>query len=309
MNQLAFNRLVRRIGSASSIDVLHLTDGVDECSHVFNPNGAAVHELRSLSKLVVSLCVGILIASRRFAVDGDRLSVNTRIWPVLSEAVAVTNASNVAFLEAVTIKHLLTQTTGYTSETLLTSATLGGKNEERLLEWVLNEPLVHAPGSRFAYSNASAFILSAFLQVLTGQTVYNLARTMLFGPLSIENHFWKQLGPYSTGATGLSLAAPDVHKLGELLLNEGAWAGLQIVPLNYIREMITPHVNLAPRWRRQALAPTGYGYFVWINRCGYYINGARGQYIIVRPNRRRVITILSNEENPARLLNCIKGFL
>jgi CubicO group peptidase (beta-lactamase class C family) len=317
VNQADFDELIRRIdfdkdpdGKGIAIDALAISDGASEFAHVFTVNGRELHELRSLSKLIVSLCTGIAIDSGRFVVDNDLLGLDTRIWSTFREKVNLVNVLNIDHLEKITVRDLLTQTTGYSNDELMVSSWLKNRNVGDLLDVVLNEPIEAEPGKLFVYSNASAFLLSAFFQEIAGESLYEAAQRDLFAPLGILDHAWMSYGTYSAGATGLYLLIEDVHKLGRLMLQRGVWQGRQIVPEWFVGTMIKKHVDIFERrWREHALSPTGYGFLVWITKDGYYLSGARGQYLIVEPEKEIVISVLSNQETSGRVLDCIRDVL
>ena len=317
MNQNEFNELIRRIDSKKElngnrivVDALNISYGTSEFKHIFTVHGSGLHKIRSLSKLVVSLCIGIAIDSGKYFVDNDQLSLNTRIWSTFREKVNLVNTTNTIYLEKITIKNSLTQTTGYSNDELLFSTSLKNENIYKLIDVVFNEPINIEPGKLFVYSNASAFILSAFFQELTGENLYQFAQRVLFMPLNIFNHSWINYGNYCAGATGLYLMSEDVHKLGKLMLNKGVWNNTQIVSEEFVDEMIKNHVGINyKKEQKYALSPSAYGFFIWIYNNGYYISGAKGQYIIVKPYKKMVISILSNQEDTIPLLDCLKDIL
>ncbi len=79
-------------------------------------------------------------------------------------------------------------------------------------------------------------------------------------------------------------------RLGQLYLNEGRWAGQQLIDARYIRDAITPtRLNGA------------YGYLWWLNATGrvtgaprsmYYAAGARGQFCFTLPEQEMVIATM-----------------
>ncbi len=318
MNRSEFDHLVWRIGSgthgaaggASAIDALMIGQGASQFRHVFTPRGEGLHELRSLSKVVLALCVGIAIESGRYSVDGKAFGLDSRVWPMLRRSVNVVNQKNIPFLERMTVRHLLTQTAGYSDGELMCCSWLIGRDRGRLLEVLLNEPMGVAPGERFVYSNASAFLLSAFLQEMSGETVYEVAQRELFRPLEILEHSWTSYGDYSAGATGLFLRVDDLHKISRLLLQGGMWKDEQIVSASFAGVMAQKHVDvLESQWRETVLSPTGYGFLVWVNKDGYYASGANGQYLIVQPRKEAVVSILSNDRRSGELLSGILAAL
>jgi CubicO group peptidase (beta-lactamase class C family) len=317
VNQAQFDEFIRRIesendseGNLVAVDALAISAGANEFTHVFTPQGRELHELRSLSKLIVSLCLGVAIDSGQFVVDNEVLGLKTRIWSTFKDKINLVNVSNIRNLERITVRDLLTQTTGYLNSELVFSSWLANRNADNLLDVVLNEPVEAEPGKRFVYSNASAFLLSAFFQEIAGESLYVAAQRDLFTPLGISDHAWMSYGKYSAGATGLYLRIEDVHKLGKLMLQRGVWQGRQIVPEWFVGTMIKKHVDIFERrWREHALSPTGYGFFIWIMKDGYYLSGAGGQYLIVEPEKEIVISVLSNQETSGRLLDFIRDAL
>jgi CubicO group peptidase (beta-lactamase class C family) len=73
-------------------------------------------------------------------------------------------------------------------------------------------------------------LLSAILEEATGMTAVEFGKLTLFEPLGISQYQW---GSYADGHThtdgGLSLRPRDMAKIGQLMLNNGQWNGIQIV--------------------------------------------------------------------------------
>jgi CubicO group peptidase (beta-lactamase class C family) len=93
-------------------------------------------------------------------------------------------------------------------------------------------------------------------------------------------------------AQGYVLAsARDWARIGNLLLQNGAWNGQQLLPPEYVRFMRTP----APAW--VADGRPWYGGFVWLNRAdlwpapadSYALAGAGGQSTVIVPTHDLVI--------------------
>lgn len=59
-------------------------------------------------------------------------------------------------------------------------------------------------------------------------------------------------------ASGLRLRPRDTAKLGQLVLNRGAWQGTQVVPADWIAAATTPHMNARDLWF--------YGFQFWLGR-------------------------------------------
>ena len=99
---------------------------------------------------------------------------------------------------AVTVRHLLNQTSGLHFLTALTAHrdTTGSVTTADLLRIVdENQPgLVHEPGSAFDYDNANYEALAAVLEAVTGQTYPDLMRERVIGPAG--------MGDATTGSSG-----------------------------------------------------------------------------------------------------------
>jgi CubicO group peptidase (beta-lactamase class C family) len=86
------------------------------------------------------------------------------------------------------------------------------------------------------------------------------AEKNLFRPLEIANVDWMaDRDGYLIGASGLSLTARDMAKLGLLYLQRGRWDDKQIVPSDYVADSTAKH--------NDGGFPTGaaYGYLWWVN--------------------------------------------
>ena len=89
----------------------------------------------------------------------------------------------------------------------------------------------------------------------------------------------------TTGGWGLYLQPESMAKFGQLLLQKGKWKGRQLIPANWVTQMMQKHVT-----NKQG---DDYCYQMW--RCGNYdaarADGAYGQFIYVIPNKDMVITV------------------
>lgn len=74
-----------------------------------------LHELRSCSKVLVAMAIGIAIEDKML-VNGIPLSLDTKIFPSIKNLVKIKNKDNLLKIQTWTIKNLLTHTTGYESQ-------------------------------------------------------------------------------------------------------------------------------------------------------------------------------------------------
>jgi CubicO group peptidase (beta-lactamase class C family) len=255
-------------------------DGVIARQEYFNGGGAdAPQDVRSVTKSVTSLLVGLAIGR------GCLRSVDQSIGEVLGPLAPADPAKS-----AITVRHLLTMTSG------LGGDELANPNEYNLwaaapdqMAYVLAQPLVAAPGTRFAYYSPAYHILSVALTEACGAKAVDLARDHLFMPLGFGARAWETDDQgYSNGAAGVSLTPNDMVALGALVLNGGRAGGGQIVPAVWIQASTRGQVPTSAMSYASA-----YGYGWWTGQSGgsdyAFATGWGGQFLFVVPAKRLVI--------------------
>ena len=90
----------------------------------------------------------------------------------------------------------------------------------------LTEKLVSTPGTRFNYSDGAAHMMSILFTKATGKSLHDYAKEKLFKPLGIENTQWNaDRNGNSYGGVDLYLSNEDMMKIGQLMANNGLYAG------------------------------------------------------------------------------------
>lgn len=228
--------------------------------------------LYSVSKSFTSLAVGIAIEEGRFGLDD-------RVIDLVPEAAPAEPSDHLARLR---VRHLLTMTTGHTSET-----------ELREGDWArdaLAAELVHEPGTHWMYNTPATHLLSLIVQTATGERLLDYLRPRLFDPLGFVDPTWIQSpSGVDAGGFGLSIRPEELAAFGQLLLQRGTWKGRQLVPAEWIDEATAWQVANEPGdadWNQ------GYGFQFWRCRHGAYRgDGAFGQYIVVMPEQDALVAI------------------
>lgn len=212
------------------------------------------HDLRSVTKSVVSLVVGI-------AMDrGEFPGLDAPVLPLFPEYADLRSPER----DRITVRHLLTMSQGLAWNEDLPYA--DPRNSEIRMDtaadpvrYALAQPIERPPGEAFNYSGGSATILAALIRRRTGRNVDDYARAALFAPLGITDVEWSRLTPDAPlAASGLRLRPRDTAKLGQLVLDRGAWRGTRVVPAAWIEAATTPRLNAWPLWF--------YGYQFWLGR-------------------------------------------
>jgi len=164
--------------------------------------------------------------------------------------------------------------------------------------------MVHEPGEYFEYSTGTSHLLSAIINVTTGQSTLSFAEEHLFGPIGIQNPNWPT-DPQSihSGGNLLSMTPRDMARLGHLYLNDGLWDANQIISTDY--------VNQSTETRRIIQTDTGYGWQWWStpSRGSFEARGAFGQFIVVIPDWDIVVVVTDNGNTGGMLWPMIDNWI
>lgn len=233
------------------------------------------HHVFSLSKSFTSTAIGL-------AVEEGLLSVEDLVISFFPDK----PVKHQPYLQELQVKHLLTMTVGHARNAM---EAIGA--EEDWVTCILNEPIVHEPGTFFVYNNGASYLLSAILQQQTGQSLHDYLQTRLYQPLGIEGATWSACPRgFSKGAMGLSIKTEDIAKFGQLYLQRGNWRGRQLIPESWVNEATSYQVSTGNRDKPDSIL--GYGYQFWRSRHDSYRGaGAYGQYCLVLPEQDAVIAI------------------
>src|SRR5436305_1392324 len=200
----------------------------------------------------------------------------------------------VFLLQQLTIKDLLTMSVGQDPDP--TGFVVPDTNWIRRF---LALPIKNEPGTTFLYNSMATYMLSAIVQKVTGQRIFDYLQPRLFQPLGITGIDW-ETDPkgINTGGWGLRLKTEDIAKFGQLFLQKGKWNGKQLLPVGWVEEASTVKIIQHPSYsqakRDSSDWEQGYCYQMWCCRNNAYRgDGAFGQYAIVMPDKDAVIAITS----------------
>lgn len=246
----------------------------------------ALHDVRSVTKSVTALLVGIALGAGRLR------ELDQPIDEWLPEAREPGVDPRV---RAITLRHLLTMTSGFqwneVQEWSRWRWSIGNS-----LRRALERPMAHAPGTRFLYDSLSAHLLSIVLSRAVGMPAADYAARVLFEPLGIGRFHWPaDAQGWSAGGHGLQLGTEAAARLGALVMHEGLWLGRRVVPADFLREALRRQVD-----GDDPFPPgTGYGYLWWIlpMRNGQTMpsaSGYSGQWIQVIPSWRMVCVVTAD---------------
>ncbi|MDR0359247.1 MAG: beta-lactamase family protein [bacterium] len=239
-----------------------------------------VQLLYSLSKTFTAMAIGVAVGEGLFSTEDLVADLLPRFVP----------AQLPDHLRQLRVRHLLSMASGHREETLERLGEMGPDPVRSFLSLVPEEP----PGTIFAYNQGNPLTLSQIITTVTGQRIADYLRPRLFDPLGIEHAEWLTTSAgIDQGYSGLHVTTEAVAKLGQLILQNGRWEDVQLVPSGYVRECRRPQIDSAghftgPDWQE------GYGYLMWICRYGAQRgDGAFGQYSIVLPDADAVVACTS----------------
>jgi CubicO group peptidase (beta-lactamase class C family) len=239
-------------------------DGEDDTygDRKFNVN--SLHDLRSISKSVTSLLLGI-------AFQGDyEKTLSTPITEFFKNSEITFEAA----AKAITLHHVLTMTAGFEWDEW--SLPYSNPQNDAAQHYMAEDPVAftlgrsvkNPPGSHWVYNSGLTELLVAVIEQKTGKRLREFATEVLFEPLGINNFEWwggwdwKPKGRPSSAAS-LGMRARDLAKIGSLVLHDGLWGNQRIVSSEWIQLSIKRHVMESIQSARGAY---GYGFQWWPGR-------------------------------------------
>lgn len=250
--------------------------------------GGLRHHIYSATKSVTSTLVGMALG------EGLLDSTDRRVVDLFADR-TIANLDDAK--KAITVRHLLDMTSG-----LAWQEGLGGANDSNIAmfrapdwrQFVLDQPVATAPGTRFYYNSGNSHLLSAILSKVAGRSASDYAREKLFGPLGIDDVLW-QADPQGVpiGGWGLYLQPRDMAKIGYLWLRGGVWEGRQILPAAWIEGVRAADIDMGESWA----SDLRYGRQFWVMplRDAFMAVGKHRQLIVVMPKLDIVAVVTGSQ--------------
>lgn len=263
----------------------------------FTPD--TLHDLRSVTKSVVGLLYGIAL---------DRGLVPRPDAPLLAQFPEYPDLAADPARARLTIANALSMTMGLAWDESRSYA--DPKNSERAMEdapdrnrYVLEQPIVAAPGKRWIYCGGAAALIGAIIARGTHTPLQDFARQALFEPLGIAKFEWAEgRDGVAAAASGLRLRPRDLLRIGDMVLAHGHYGGRQIVSRAWLDASFAPVVPTNSRlggidygwlwYLGEATTPALSGPQRWMAGFG---NG--GQRLWLLPDARLAVAILCGNYN------------
>jgi CubicO group peptidase (beta-lactamase class C family) len=250
--------------------------------------GRAVN-IKSASKTVLSALVGM--ALQRGEID----SLDQPLHALLPDRYrpADPEKAGISFRNAITMRTGL-ETTSFDNYGAWASSS----------DWVrfqLRQPIECRPGSCWGYSTGTSHMVGVVLSHQSGESLLDLARTRLFGPLGARLSPWdRDPQGFYLGGNNMGVRPTDLLSFGRLYLNDGVWNGRRLLPEGWVQSS----------WETYGRSPWNgnrYGFFWW-NRTlageeAFFAWGYGGQYVFVVPRLKLVVVTTASLSNRPRGVN------
>lgn len=261
----------------------------------------------SMAKTITATMIGLLVADGRLSLD-ERAPIPRWRRPGDPRG-------------GITIRHLLQMRSGLdhteagpvpVESSEVRMLFLDGRDD--MAKWAEEQPLETEPGAKFEYSSSTTVILADIAaRVLTQDStdpetrrraVLEYLNARLFEPLGMTSVV-PEFDASGTliGGSLIHATARDFARFGELLRNKGSYRGTQLVPRQWVEQMVMP----SPR------SPQ-YGLQTWLNRPAkdnplfpdraphslFAMIGHMGQYVLVSPAQRLTVVRLGHSDAAQR---------
>ena len=145
---------------------------------------------------------------------------------------------------------------------------------------------VKPSGTIFGYNTSASFLLCAIVERITGVTFLKYLRGV-FEKIGVSKDIWCVKSPdgYAWGGSGVVCTMRDFAKVGQLILNKGAWKGKQLISREYIERMISKQIANCNNNLFSSRKSCGYGYQTWITDCGFCVTGLGSQLVFGFPDK------------------------
>ena len=293
MDAAALARATALVGADSGISaMLVMRHGQPVFEQYWNGfDKDTLHDLRSATKSITSLLVGI-------AIDQHALGgVRDPIAPWLADDYP----GAPVLADGLVLEDLLTMRSGLACNDWNTDSPGQEEHMYAHRDWVefwLDLPLASRPGSVTSYCTGNPVVLGRILAKATQQAVPAFAQARLFGPLGISSAVWNTYDDGQRTDTGghMHMRPRDMARIGQLALQRGQSNGAQLVPAAWIDASTSEQTRFDPD------PNDGYGYLWWHGTTTwqgrplpfFFANGAGGQYIFVVP-QLDVVAVFTGE--------------
>jgi CubicO group peptidase (beta-lactamase class C family) len=161
----------------------------------------------------------------------------------------------------------------------------------------------YLPGENFYYNNWDFNVLGAIFEQQTKLTIGQALHAWIAQPAGMttfrpEHVVYQNESGSRYRQFVIYMSAADLARFGALFVQDGQWAGKQIIPAEWVRSSLTPYSKVS-----SPKPFDGYGYMWWLDSVSQtaWADGWRGQYMIV--DRARKLVVVSRNDTGRDLLS------
>jgi beta-glucosidase-like glycosyl hydrolase/CubicO group peptidase (beta-lactamase class C family) len=286
-----------------------------------------MYDIASLTKVVATTTLVAKLSEGDFPVP---LDLDAKVERYLPEWAADSNAKDMEWRHRVTVRHLLTHTSGLPpfKEYWRTST-----SKQETLKRIFAEPLDYEPGSKEVYSDLGIILMAEIVERLTGRPLNELVKTYISSPLGMKDtmfrppkNLWQWIAPTEfdknlrhrlvqgevhdenaftmggvSGHAGLFSTAPDLAAFCQMLLNGGIYAHHRILKRATIAQFTTPQkLSSGTRTLGWAVPTEGGSSGHYFSTQSFGHTGFTGTSIWIDQERQVFVVLLTNRVNPTR---------
>jgi len=239
----------------------------------------------SMAKSIVSLLLGFALQEHAIKSLDEPISNYFTVWAAIPQG-------------NITIRQLLTMSSGldwnesYSNPFSITTEAYYGSD---LYLTTMRQAQLRDPGTRFEYQSGTSQLLGFIVSKAVDKTLSQYASEKLWIPLGAQKDALWSLD-HDEGMEKayccFNATALDFARIGQFMLQNGQWQGKQLLNADYLKEITTP--NRIPDDSGKPVDYYGEQWWIYQSPEGPipYARGILGQYIIVIPQRDRVIVRL-----------------
>jgi CubicO group peptidase (beta-lactamase class C family) len=194
----------------------------------------------------VTKCIGGLL----YAIAHDKGHVPDPSTGLYTQFPEYEDLASDSARQKITIEHALTMTMGLEWNENLPYT--DPKNSEIAMEnapdryrFILEQAITGEPGVQWSYSGGATALVGKLIARGADMSLDEFAKENLFTPLGITKFTWvKRRDNEPSAASGLRMLAPDLAKIGQLIVDGGMYKDNRIVSEKALATMLKPRLQI-----------------------------------------------------------------
>ncbi|WP_373975309.1 serine hydrolase [Chitinibacter sp. SCUT-21] len=251
---------------------------LDSYFYPYAPN--QLHDMRSVTKSVVSTLLGLSITQRKLS------NLQQAVLPFYP---ARQRKEQDEDKKRLSLENLVDMRSGlqwnewpYTEDSTIYQM----YRSQDQHQFVIGLPLVTKPGAVFNYNGGNMNLLSGVVEKAWGEPMAQVASKALFAKLGITDFRWaSDPQGHTIGESALYLKPHDMARLGQFWLDDGVIAQERLLPTGWTSQLLAEGLPavLGMQYRR--------GFWISPNQQTFQAQGRHGQMIVVAPQQKIVLVV------------------